>query len=269
MVRPAHCAALALAFVLGAAAQGADAQETSQAPVPPAADGGVHDPFEKANRAAFLVGGALDVALVRPVSVFYAHAAPRPAREGLGNVVANLGEPVVIVNRVLQLRPAAAAKSFGRFAVNSTFGLAGVFDVAKGAGLPASPTDFGETLGRYGAPLGPYVFVPVLGPTTLRGAVGRVADIFTDPFTYLRFTGEIGIAVGRPVITGLDDRIAADPQLKEIQKRATDPYAAIRSAFLQNAAFERNGGKVDVKDLPDFTPPPGSPPPSQSQAAPQ
>ncbi len=252
-----------LAFTLAATAH-------AQAPAQPAPDvastpsaGG--DPFEKVNRGVFLVSGALDIAVIRPVSVFYKRVTPRPGREGVHNIVGNLNQPVFFANQVLQLRPQRAASTFGRFVLNSTVGVGGLFDVASGAGLPEHATDFGQTLGRYGVGTGPYVFLLVAGPSSARDATGKLVDIVLDPFTWINYGGRIYFTGSRAVLGGVDARVAADPTLQYIQKNSTDPYATLRSAYRQNANFLDNGGKVDVKSLPDFAPEPVSATPSKPQ----
>jgi phospholipid-binding lipoprotein MlaA len=257
-------AATAFALALAATAQ------AQTAPPPPAdaaastLDPAKADPWEKTNRQFFLVGGALDVAIVRPVAIFYKRATPRPAREGVHNVISNLNEPGAFINHVLQLRPTPAAGTLGRFVLNSTVGIGGLFDVASGAGLPERETNFGQTLARYGVRRGPYVFLPVLGPSTVRDSAGRVVDIFLDPFFYIRFDGSGYFVGSREVLAAVDARAEADPALKAVTENATDPYAALRSAYLQNARFTENGGKIDVKALPDFGPEPAAPAPVKS-----
>ena len=240
----------------------------AQAAPPPAAN---VDPWEKANRDMYLVGGALDVVIIRPVSVFYKHATPRPGREGVHNLVNNLGEPVTFVNQVLQLRPKRAAGTFGRFALNSTVGVGGVFDVASGAGLPQHASSFGQTLSRYGVGSGPYLFLPVFGPSTVRDATGRLVDTFFDPINWLSFRDDAYFFASRTVLGGVDARVQADPVLRYVQKSATDPYVTLRSIYLQNAESQRNGGKLDVQALPDFGPEPApeATPASSTPPAPQ
>ena len=226
------------------------------------------DPWEKLNRGLFLVGGALDMVAIRPVSIFYKRVTPRPGREGLHNLVTNLNQPVIFVNQVLQLKPKRAAGTLGRFALNSTVGIGGVFDVASGAGLPEHVTNFGQTMGRYGVGQGPYVFLPVFGPSSVRDATGKIVDIFLDPIDWLSFRDDTYFFTARTVIGGVDARVAADPVLLYVQKTATDPYATLRSGYLQNAQSRANGGKLDVNALPDFGPEPapaggGAPPPVQ------
>jgi phospholipid-binding lipoprotein MlaA len=218
------------------------------------------DPWEKTNRWFYKFNDALDRAFIRPSATFYRHAAPRPLRAGVHNLVVNLGEPVNFVNHALQLHPTAAAATFGRFALNSTIGIAGLFDVASGAGLPERDTNFGQTLGRYGVGAGPYLFLPVFGPSSVRDATGRVADIFLDPINWLKFRDDTYFFVARAGAGGLDARVEADPILRDINRTATDPYATIRADYIQNADFLSNGGKINVQALPDFGPEPAAPP---------
>ena len=216
------------------------------------------DPWEHTNRGLFHLNKGIDRAIVRPSAVFYQHAITHPVREGVHNVVYNLGEPVTFLNDLVQIRPIKAGKAAVRFVTNSTIGILGIFDVAGAAGLPIEPSGFAETLGRYGAPQGPYIFLPVFGPSSVRDLTGRVVDVVTDPFTYITYKGSAYVNGTRTVAAGLDRRVAADPIIKNVNRTATDPYATLRSGFLQssNAAVYRGG--VDVNALPDFGPEPGA-----------
>jgi phospholipid-binding lipoprotein MlaA len=258
-----------LAFSIAASAQA----QAITAP-PPGPDnrivGAGDDPWEKFNRAMFIVSGVADIAVIRPVSVFYKRVTPRPGREGVHNVIGNLNQPVIFANQVLQLRPGRAASTAGRFVLNSTVGVGGVFDVASGAGMPEHATNFGQTLGRYGVGTGAYVFLPVTGPSSVRDATGKLVDILLDPFTWARFGGDGYFSVSRAVLGGVDARSAADKTLQTLTKSSIDPYATLRSAYQQNVNFLDNGGKVDVNALPDFGPEPAAPAPSGAPpAAPQ
>ncbi len=226
--------------------------------IPQAPASAASDPWEKLNRFFYVGNGVLDVVAIRPVSIFYKRVTPRPARDGLHNVIDNLGEPVVIINHALQLKPKRTVSMIGRFALNSTVGVGGLFDVASGAGLPEQSTDFGQTLGRYGVGQGPYLFL--IGPSTVRDSAGQLVDIFLDPFTYLNYSGRTYFTVSRAVLQTVDARYRADPTLQYIEKTSTDPYVVLRSAYLQNADFLTKGGKVDVKSLPDFGPAPSPAP---------
>ena len=210
------------------------------------------DPWEPVNRKLFGVYQVLDRDAIRPAAVFYKRATPRPIRTGLRNAFRNLGEPVIFLNDVLQVRVKDAGATLGRFTLNSTVGLAGLFDPASGAGLAYHANGFGTTLGRYGTPAGPYIFIPVLGPSDVRDAIGSGIDALTDPLTWIQYPGRVGVGVSRTVIGGLDTRANADSQLKIINETATDPYASIRSLYLQNRQAEITGGQVDLNALPSF-----------------
>jgi phospholipid-binding lipoprotein MlaA len=218
------------------------------------------DPYERLNRKSYALFRYLDRHIIRPGSVFYGHAVPRVARNGLHNAIQNVGEPVIFFNDVLQLHPKAAAQTLGRFAMNSTFGLAGLGDPATGAGIPYHANGFGTTLGRYGVPPGPFLFIPVIGPSDIRDALGSGVDALSDPLTWINYTGRWGVNASRTVIGGLDTRNRADGQLKQLDAMATDPYASLRSLYLQNRQAEVTGGQVNINDLPDFGPETGGPP---------
>ena len=236
----------------GAAAGPPVVDQTVAAPASGALPGPNPDPYEKLNRRSYALFRFLDNRAIRPASVFYAHAVPSLARHGLHNAIQNVGEPVIFFNDVVQLHPRAAAQSLGRFALNSTVGVAGLADPATPAGLPYHQNGFGTTLGRYGVPPGPYIFIPVLGPSDVRDIVGYGVDAASDPLTWIRYTGRWEVGAAKTVVGGLDTRANADAQLKQIDAMATDPYATVRSLYLQNRQAQITGGKVNVQDLPDF-----------------
>lgn len=199
------------------------------------------DPLEGLNRKFFNLNTKLDHAIFRPAALGYRHAVPRPVRSGLRNFFSNLMEPVVFLNFLLQLKPGKAAETLGRFTVNSTIGLAGLVDVAKKPPfkLPHRDNGFGSTLGRYGVGPGPYLYLPFAGPTTLRDLLGGQADRLVLPFTVQRPPFDrYEFQVPKAVITGLDAREQADDELKALYAGAVDPYATLRSVFLQNRAGE-------------------------------
>ncbi len=214
------------------------------------------DPYEKLNRRSYKIFVFIDSKAVRPAAVFYAHAVPHVVRKGLHNVIQNVGEPVIFFNDVVQLHPKAAAQSLGRLAVNSTIGIAGLTDPATGYGIPYHENGFGTTLGRYGVPTGPFLFIPVLGPSDVRDLVGSGVDTLSSPFTWIQYTGSTAVNISRTVVAGVDTRSNADAQLKQVTSLATDPYASLRSLYLQNRQAQITGGKVNVNDLPDFGPEP-------------
>jgi phospholipid-binding lipoprotein MlaA len=225
------------------------------------------DPWEPANRDLYRLNKGLDRAFLRPSATFYHHALPHPLREGVHNVLYNLGEPVTFLNNLLQARPAKAAATATRFAVNSTVGVLGVFDVTGAGGLEREPSGFAETLGRWGAPQGPYIYLPLFGPSSVRDLTGRVVDVATDPFSWADYQGRASLQTARTVAGGLDKRVEADESLKSVDRTATDPYATLRSAFLQSSSAKVNG--ADVKALPDFGPEPPGAPPAKPQPSPR
>lgn len=198
------------------------------------------DPLEGFNRSMFGIHQKLDKALYRPAAMGYKHVVPKLARSGLRNFFVNLTEPIVFVNYLLQLKPGKAARTLARFAVNSTIGVAGFGDVAKTRDfrLPHVDNSFGNTLARYGIGPGPYIFLPFVGPTTLRDILGGPVDAAVLP-----------VAIGNPfdrweyqlsstLLTGLDLRAESDDELRALFDGAVDPYATLRSVFLQNRAAE-------------------------------
>jgi phospholipid-binding lipoprotein MlaA len=204
------------------------------------------------NRVLFNIHQALDVVVFRPAAMTYVRVVPPIIRHVLHNAVVNLGEPRTAVNDALQGRAVRTLKSVVRFTLNTTMGLAGLFDVAAHGGLPAQPNDFGITLAHLGVGSGPYFFIPLYGPTTLRDLAGDVADLGLNPLTYARYTGDTEVGVASVVSEGLHQRAAADGDLKALEASATDLYASFRSYYLQNREATITGGKIDLTALPDF-----------------
>lgn len=211
-----------------------------------------HDPWRRFNRGSFAFNKFLDRVVVGPVARVYRAITPGPLRRGLGNAVANLREPATAVNGVLQGRPKVSVKATVRFVANSTVGVLGLFDVAGRNGLKREPADFGQTLGRYGVGQGPYLYLPVVGPTTLRDGFGSVVSLLGDPVSQATGGPSTDFAAGRSIVRGLNTRADGDDTLRTIMEESTDPYATIQSGYLQSrAAFVREAtGAEEV--LPDF-----------------
>lgn len=190
------------------------------------------DPMEAVNEGSYRVTQAVDEAVVEPLSNFYRDGLPEPVRDGLGNVVKNLGEPSVALNFLLQGKVGKAFETLGRLAINSTVGVGGLFDVAgKKAELPYRRNGFGNTLGFYGVGPGPYLYLPVIGATSLRDLAGRTLDQLLLP----TFVGEpfnrIEYAAGYFVINGLDQRLEFEEELAGI-RASDDPYRLRRETYL-------------------------------------
>ncbi|HWE98727.1 MAG TPA: VacJ family lipoprotein [Caulobacteraceae bacterium] len=231
------------------------------------------DPFEGFNRHMFAIEEGLDKHVFGPLSRSYG-AAPSGLRVALRNWARNLGEPVIFANDLLQGRVGTAARTLTRFVVNSTFGLAGFVDVAKQNHLLRHENSFGTTLGRWGVWPGPYIFLPLMGPTTVRDGIGSAVDIGLNPLTYSRFDGRAEIGIADTVIDGLSTRVESTQDLEHIRDTSTDPYATLRSYFLQNRQAEISGKDVDINALPDLdsgapTPPAAALPPRTPEAKPE
>ncbi|MDE2488559.1 MAG: VacJ family lipoprotein [Alphaproteobacteria bacterium] len=263
-------AALAAAVALAGCATVPGPTGPGAAAVAPPGTGAHHDPFQRMNRGLFALGEALDRTFVRPVMAVYHRVAPRPVRHAVHNVVQNLDEPVVFLNDVLQVHPKAAATTAVRFFANSTVGVGGIFDAASTAGLEHHDNGFGSTLGRYGVGTGPYLYIPVFGPTTLRDAVGDGVDWFTDPFALANTSKARAFDWTRTVVSLLDEREQADEELRALQSTSVDPYASLRSVYFQSRAAEVNGaGATELEPLPAFPDAPETAPPSAATPEPQ
>ncbi|WP_232476281.1 MlaA family lipoprotein [Flavisphingomonas formosensis] len=218
-------------------------------PHPPHTKG---DPLEGFNRAMFSVNQSLDKAIFRPAAMGYKHVVPKPARSGLRNMFTNLSEPVVFVNDLLQLKPKRAVKTLFRTILNTIFGIGGLIDVAKREGLPHRDNGFGNTLAFYGVKSGPYLFLPLMGPSTLRDFGAGQFDAAVLPLAVGRPFDRLEYQLPKAVITGLDARAEADTELKALFSTALDPYATLRSVYLQNRASEIAGlkKKAGEQDIP-------------------
>jgi phospholipid-binding lipoprotein MlaA len=210
------------------------------------------DPFEPMNRALFGLGRGLDKAVARPLAVTYRRVLPKPVRRGLHNALQNADEPGVAVNDLLQGRIGTGARTAVRFAANTLFGLAGLFDPAAKAGIPHHDNGFAATLGRYGAPPGPYLYVPLLGPSSVRDAIGGGVDYLSDPLSLPRYQGAKTVNIARTGLSLVDTRARADHEIESLFATATDPYATARSVYLQYEASDGGEAQPPLEDLPDF-----------------
>lgn len=188
------------------------------------------DPFEGFNRAVFAFNDGLDKAIVRPVAVGYEAVLPGPVRTGVSNFYGNIADLLISVNSLLQGKPTDAVGDAARFMFNSTFGIAGIFDVATEMGIEKHEEDFGQTLGRWGAGPGPYLMLPVFGPRDVRDAAGLAVEMVADPI------GNVDHVATRNTLSGIrliNDRAALLSADKIIEEAALDKYAYIRDAYLQ------------------------------------
>ncbi|WP_338465584.1 VacJ family lipoprotein [Novosphingobium sp. ZN18A2] len=226
---------------LGDAGEDAGSNDAGAAPITvvahePAPPG---DPLMQANEESYHTVQAVDDAVVKPAAIAYKHVVPHVVRDGLHNVLQNLHEPVVFLNFLLQGKPGKAVETLGRFAINTTIGVAGLVDVAKRKPfhLRYRPNGFADTLGFYGVGPGPYLYLPLLGSTTVRDLAGLMADKMILPLSAGGTFRNPTYAVSTGVVKSLDERVRLDAKFKCI--RATDhPYATERALYLAQRKAE-------------------------------
>jgi phospholipid-binding lipoprotein MlaA len=216
-----------------------------------------NDPFENANRKIFAFNQFVDRNAIVPVAKAYRAALPDPVRDSLRDFLNNLREPLVFVNDTLQGQFDRAGKDVARFVVNSTIGMAGTVDVMGRWGVPYHEEDLGITLGAWGVPEGPYLVVPILGPSTPRDLGGQVAEGFGDPWNQL-VTGNpwtlYWIPFVRGLVSGIDQRSRYIDTLADIERTSLDYYATIRSLYRQRrAALIRHEREEELPPKPGFS----------------
>ncbi|MEZ6023686.1 MAG: VacJ family lipoprotein [Hyphomonadaceae bacterium] len=222
----------------------------------PAAAG--NDPWEGMNRDLYAVHNAVDGAVLEPIARGYRAVTPRFARTGVSNFLRNLRSPAIFANDVLQAEPTRSATTAGRFGINTTIGILGLFDPATSMGLERHDEDFGQTLAVWGLESGPYIFVPLMGPTTVRDATGKVIDIVFDPLTWAEFDNVDEARVARTVLAGVAARESVIEAVEDLET-SIDPYVSIRSSYFLLRESAIQNGQADVQELPDFEEIPNTP----------
>lgn len=192
------------------------------------------DPAAPLNKASFAAVQTADRIVIGPAAMAYAKVLPAPVRDGVHNVIYNLREPVTIVNCLLQHRVGRAGRALARLTLNTTVGLGGLFDVARRHpfGIPFRFNGFGNTLGFYGVGAGPYMFLPVFGPTTVRDLAGTLADNMFLPTLVGKPLTSAAYRIPSTVLGVLDDRLVKDARIRDVRSGARNPYLATRDAYL-------------------------------------
>lgn len=226
---------LASMLCIGVAAYAAEQNDTHEA-----------DPLEPYNRAMYQFNYTVDGLILKPVTIGYRAIVPEAGREMVSNFLENLYTPVVFANSVLQGDPQNSFSSFWRFVINTTVGIGGLFDVASEAGLKNRQTDFGQTLALMGARPGPYIVLPIIGPSNIRDAFGRVADACMNPFNYVNTATSLAMWSA----TAIDQRSKNMKLFDDIYTTSLDPYSTFRSAYTQKRASDiRRAGIARDKAL--------------------
>lgn len=210
--------------------------------VPPASDPDTlaefrqtNDPLEPTNRAFYAINNGLDTVLLRPLAVGYTYVVPAVVRTSVHNFLVNLGTPVGLADDMLQGKPRRAGDTLMRGLINTTAGIGGLFDVATGWGYPAHDTDFGVTLALWGLPDGPFLFLPLFGPSNPRDAAGLAGDFALDPLTWVGrgyLVTDAGLV--RFGVTAVDARSRHLDDIDKLKATALDPYATFRSLYRQH-----------------------------------
>jgi phospholipid-binding lipoprotein MlaA len=244
MTRLGFCAVAGLAVSLAGCATG---------PANPDAD-----PFEPFNRQMYAFNDGLDRAVLEPAAKGYRAVTNEPVRQGVSNFLGNLREPVTFANELLQGRPVAAAGTFGRFVINTTVGIAGVFNPAEAVGIERTREDFGQTLGVWGVAPGPYLVLPLISSTSPRDLGGSAVDVFLNPINYAEFDGDDAFNISARVLGVLAGRESAIETIDSVRETQLDPYTTLRRFHIQNR--DRQIGREwppqeqqeDAEDVPDY-----------------
>ncbi len=204
-------------------------------------NGSKADPFEGVNRVTFKVNDAVDSAVLVPVAKAYKAVTPQFVRSGVSNVFSNVGDLPVALNNFLQGKVEDGATDIGRMLINSTFGILGLFDLATPMGLEKHNEDFGQTLGKWGVPSGPYLVLPLMGPSTIRDALARPVDSFAGYSRYVKHVPTRNSILPLEIIDLRASLLGASDTLDEA---ALDKYQFLRDAFLQRRLNQVYDGKV-------------------------
>ena len=194
----------------------------------------IYDPFEPVNRAIFSFNNIADRVVLEPVAKGYKKL-PSPIQSGISNFLSNLRAPLVVVNQLLQGQGENAIQSSGRFIINSTVGLLGVFDVAEKIGIEEKEEDFGQTLATWGVGDGFYIVLPLFGPSNMRDTSGMLITMVTDPINaYAVSEGEAWLVPMRTAANAVDQRSKIIDEVNALRDNSVDYYAAVRSSYYQN-----------------------------------
>jgi phospholipid-binding lipoprotein MlaA len=232
-------ARLALGLVAMLAASGCATRPDPTDPEAVAEFRANNDPIEPWNRGMYFVNDGIDTLVLRPAAEAYRIFLPAEVRIAIRNALGNLRAPIIVLNDTLQGNGQRAATTAGRFLLNSTLGVAGIFDVAKDFGLIGHTEDFGQTLAVWGSPEGPYLFLPLLGPSNPRDLVGAAVGVASDPITWVGGGDAWQVFTYSRTGAGvLDTRESLIEPLDAVRASSLDPYATLRSAYRQRRAVE-------------------------------
>lgn len=210
--------------------------------------GALNDPYERSNRDVLAFNDKFNKYVTLPIAWVYVQQLPTPIRKGLNNLFANLESPVTFANDLLQGHVERAGVTLLRFTFNSTVGFAGLDDIAAREGLPRHVSDFGQTLSVYGVGSGPFLVLPMIGPTTPRDAFGGLADLALDPLLYVPpswpLAARAGTVVGLHTVAPFEDHARSITFRNQLAGDSVDPYGTMRSVYRQQREQEIEGGNA-------------------------
>ena len=215
------------------------------------------DPLEPMNREIHRINEDLDTGIIKPVAQLYADYMPSPVRTAVGNVFSNFSDMYSAVNNLLQAKPGRAAEDTMRVAINSVFGLGGLIDIATPAGLPKYKEDFGQTLGYWGLPSGPYVVLPLLGPSSVRDTAGMLVDLQLEPIAYLD-SAALQYSLAGLFVVDKRSRLLGATSL--LGAAALDKYSFLRDSYLQRREYLVYDGNPPLPPVPAESPAESAPP---------
>ncbi|MFM0628973.1 MlaA family lipoprotein [Paraburkholderia xenovorans] len=206
------------------------------------------DPLEGLNRTIFTVNDKLDQYALKPVAKGYVFITPQPVRDSVTNFFSNIGDVYIAANNLLQLKITDGVEDIMRIVINTVFGVGGLFDVATLAKLPKHDNDLGLTLGHYGVPAGPYLVLPLFGPSTVRDAVGSIGNYYVNPLSYIHPDGLSWALYGLNIVNTRANLLNASDVL---EGAALDKYSFVRNAYLQRRQYLLSDGKQSAT-LPNY-----------------
>lgn len=210
------------------------------------------DPWEGFNRAMFATHEAVDQAVLEPVARGYRAVTPTPVRNSVRAFLRNLRSPVIFANDVMQGEFSRAGRTAVRFGLNTTVGFLGLFDPATGLGIEGHSEDFGQTLAVWGVEQGPYLFIPLMGPSTVRDSGGGIVDAALNPLRYSNSDDVERFNTARIALTALSARESVLDAVEDIRRDSMDPYVSIRTSYLLLRQSAIQNGRMNVQDLPEF-----------------
>ncbi len=212
----------------------------------------LNDPVEPTNRGIFELNQALDKAIIKPIATVYKDYLPELIQKAVHNLLNNLRSPVIFLNDILQGKLERAGETLARFLINSTLGVGGLGDPADDFGIEFHNEDFGQTLAVWGMPEGPYIVLPIFGPSNPRDTIGLVVDTLVDPLNiWLSNTNREQFIYARAALRGIDERVQVYDALEDLEKSSLDYYASLRSLYRQRREDEIRDGKASTDiDMP-------------------